>query len=114
AEKLLVAGNKELSLSNFGERKKVIVVGIGRKIERRQLFHDDGHVAEPVDKPSGERWKEAGTDLGVARHARDFFDLLGGSEDGYSAVAPKREYLGGRGRWRHHGRQEDVGVKHEP
>ena len=93
------------SLSDIGKRQEVIVIGIGRDIDPRQFFHDDRHVSKSVDKPSGKCGKKSGADLGVARHARDFFDLLSTGDDSNLAVPPKREELCGRRGGRHQGRE---------
>lgn len=46
---------RKWALTSFGDRKQVIVGGIGSQIDLGQIFKDGGHVSKPVDKPSGKR-----------------------------------------------------------
>jgi len=113
-EKWLIAGYEKVSLSGFGEREQVIVVGVGRHSDLRQVLHYDGCFPESIDQSPSEGWGEPITNSGVARHARDFLQLFAGSEEVELAVEPECKDLCRRRIRRHQGTKEDIGVEYQP
>lgn len=112
-EKRLVAGYEEVSVSGFGERQQIVVVGVRRQSQHWKSFDDDGQVAKAVDQASGKGRRKAGADFWIARDTGDFVELLGCSEEVESAGAPEGKDLCRWGGGRHQGTKKHVGVDYQ-
>lgn len=87
-EERLVASYEELSVPGFGESEQVVVIGIGRDLDLRELFHSDRQVSKAVDEPASKGGREAGADFWITCDTRDFIDLLGGGHEIEVTAAP--------------------------